>query len=218
MTATDRVRKLYDDGLNAFRHGDQDLSRALNEQALELARELDDSVGESLALVGLSRVAFREGDYERVKGLAQEALSIARRSGDQADERAPIHMLAAGTRLSGDYDTARELYLENLQLNRLLDIRTSVAMELHNLGHVELHRGDLAAAERFFAELSELQDMTKPYDRAMSKLNMAAIAVAHGERDQALPLLDECEAILAAEGIALDPDDRFEVETLKAQL
>ncbi len=188
----------------------------LNVEALEVAREAGDEIGVSLALVGLSRVVFRDGDYDRVRTLATEARELASRAGEPADETGPLHMLAAGTRLSGDYDRARELYLESLELNRRLGKERMVHVELHNLGHVELHRGDLAAAERAFAECSEAKaGSDDAYDRAMELLNRAALAAARGRTSA--KLLDECEAILEQAGITLDPDDRFEVDVLRAR-
>lgn len=99
MSAEDHVRELYRDGVEAFRRGDQTRSRALDEEALELARAEADRAGE--ALVGLSRVAFRDGDNERVKELALAARDLERATGDRSTEVAPLHMLAARTMLSG---------------------------------------------------------------------------------------------------------------------
>jgi tetratricopeptide (TPR) repeat protein len=206
------VLELYREGLDAFRRGDQNASRACNEQALALAVELGDPAGRALALVGLSRVALREGEYDRVRDLARDARELAQATGDRSTEVAPLHLQAAGTRLAGEYDVARDLYLESLELNRELRDERMVTVELHNLAHVELHRDDVAAAERLFAERLESRDPSDPYDRAMDALDDAALSVARGEGKEVEELLHEAEAILDAEGIVLDPDDRFELE------
>lgn len=218
MSAEDRVRELYRQGLDAFRRGDQAGSRALNEEALELARADGDRGGEALALVGLSRVAFRDGDNGRVKDLALAARELARETGDRSAEAAPLHMLAAGTRLTGEYDEARALYLESLELNRSLDNTRMVAIELHNLGHVELHRGDVASAERLFKERQALRDADDPYEHAMDAFNDAALAVAHGDPSRAEKSLRDSEETLAAAGVVLDPDDRFELDWLRDRI
>jgi hypothetical protein len=212
-----RALALYGDGLLAFREGAQEESQARNEAALAAARAAGDREAESLALVGLSRVALRNGDYDRVRSLAREARELVRDAGPEADV-APLHLLAAGTRLAGDYDHAAELYAESLELNRRLGAGRMVAMELHNMGHVELHRGDLAAAERCFAECDELRNVDDPYEAAMTHLNQAAVACVRGERERAAELLHRTEATLAAAGIVLDPDDAFEVEWLRERL
>src|SRR5690349_9465238 len=84
--------------------------------------------------------------------LASRARELAQTQGDRSAEAGPLHLHAAGVRLTGDYEGARLLYLESLELNTELGNDAWQAMELHNLGWVELHRGDLdAAAERFKA-------------------------------------------------------------------
>jgi tetratricopeptide (TPR) repeat protein len=212
-----RALALYGDGLLAFRQGAQAESRARNEEALEAARAVGDREAEALALVGLSRVAFRDGDYDRIRSLALEARELTRDLDPDADV-APLHMLAAGTRLAGDHDGAAALYNESLELNRRLGDGRMVGVELHNLGHVELHRSDVEAAERCFAEREAASNQDDPYEQAMTHLNQAVLAFAHGDRDVAADLLGRTRATLDASGIVLDPDDAFEVDLLRARL
>jgi tetratricopeptide (TPR) repeat protein len=212
-----RALALYADGLCAFRQGAQEQSRQRNEAALEAARAVGDPELESLALVGLSRVAFRDGDYDRVRSLAEEARSLARDL-DEAAGVAPLHMLAAGTRLAGDYDRAAELYEESLQVNRRLGDSRMVGVELHNLGHVELHRDNVDTAERHFAERAGVSNLDDPYEAAMTHLNQAALSFARGDRVRAAELLPQAQRTLDTAGIVLDPDDAFEVEWLARHL
>jgi tetratricopeptide (TPR) repeat protein len=212
-----RALALYGDGLLAFRMGAQAESRERNEAALEAARAVDDREAEALALVGLSRVAFRDGDYARVRTLAAEARELTRHL-DAATHAAPLHMLAAGTRLAGNYDDAAALYTESLEVNRRLGDTRMVAIELHNLGHVDLHRCSLDAAERRFAERARLHNPDDPYEAAMTHLNQAALALARGNSDRAAELLHRTQSTLNDAGIVLDPDDAFEVAWLRDRL
>jgi len=212
-----RVRALYADGVLAFREGNQSESKERNEAALADAQEIGDDEGRSLALVGLSRVALRDGDYGRVRALSAEARDLARPFGAGA-EAMPLHLLAAGTRLDGELDAAVELYEESLELNRGCGDSMMVAMELHNLGHVEVRRGNLDAAKRHFAECTSLRSGQNPYDAAMSDLNTGALAVADGDRAAARELLSRAEQTLAEAGIVLDPDDQSEVDWLRERL
>ena len=213
----DRALALYGDGLLAFRQGEQDESRRRNEEALEAARAVGDRDAEALALVGLSRVAFRDGDNGRVRSLALHARELVRDL-EPASQVAPLHLLAAGTRLSGELDAAVALYEESLDLNRALGDERMVAVELHNIGHVELHRGNVEEARRRFAECAELRASDDPYDVAMRHLNDAALAYAAGERRRALELLGTAQSTLDDAGIALDPDDAFEVDWLRSRV
>ena len=212
-----RALALYGDGLLAFRAGAQTESQDRNEAALRAARAIGDRQAEALALVGLSRVAFRAGDYPRVRSLAAEARGLTRQL-DAAAGAAPLHMLAAGTRLAGDLDEAVELYTESLELARRLGDSRGVAIELHNLGHVELHRGNLEAAERYFAECAEIRNRRDPYEAAMTHLNQAALAFARGDPEAAAELLGRTRSTLEGAGIMLDPDDAFEVGWLSDRL
>src|SRR5439155_1280011 len=89
-------------------------------------------------------------------------------------------LLAAGTRLAGDHTQAIKLYRESLALNRRLGDTRMVGVELHNIGHVEVHRGNAEAAERAFAECAEMRNREDPYDNAMTHLNAAAPRDAEG--------------------------------------
>jgi tetratricopeptide (TPR) repeat protein len=212
-----RALALYGDGALAFRAGAQTESQDRNEKALEVARAVGDRDAEALALVGLSRVAFRDGDYARTRSLAAEARELTRDL-DAAAGTAPLHLLAAGTRLAGDHDEAVELYTESLELNRRLGNSRMVGMELHNIGHVELHRGNVDAAERCFAECAEVRNHDDPYEAAMTHLNHAALAFARGERERAAESIRHMQSMLVSAGIVLDPDDAFEVDWLREQL
>jgi tetratricopeptide (TPR) repeat protein len=212
-----RALALYGDGLLAFRMDAQAESRERNEAALEVARAVGDREAESLALVGLSRVAFRDGDYARVRALAAESRELTRDLG-AATHAAPLHMLAAGTRLAGNYHEALALYTASLELNRRLGDTRMVAIELHNLGHVELHRRNLDAAERRFAERASLHNPDDPYEAAMTHLNQAALAFARGDSGHAAELLRRTSSTVDDAGLVLDPDDAFEVAWLRDRL
>jgi len=212
-----RALALYGDGLLAFRAGAQSESLERNQAALEAARVVGDREAEALAHVGLSRVAFRDGDFARVRSLAAEARELTRDLDDDAGVM-PLHMLAAGTRLAGELDDAIELYTESLELNRRLGDTGMVGIELHNIGHVELHRGNVDAAERCFAECAQLRRDGNPYDTAMTHLNDAALAFQRGNQPRASELLARTGSTLDAAGIVLDPDDAFEVDWLRERL
>ena len=213
--SVDRVRVLYAAHLFAFRRGEP--SRSYAQKALDLARELDDVRGECDGLTGLARAALRDGDYEAVARLAAEGVRAARESGDTAAEGSPLHLQAAGLRLSGDYDRAREVYLESVALADRLGDEQRKQMEFHNLGWVELHRGDVEAAAQMFAE-RDARSSIDAYSDAWQDLNAAALALGRGDRDAAPPMFESGMQKLAELGAALDPDDQSEVDWLARQL
>jgi tetratricopeptide (TPR) repeat protein len=213
--SVERVRVLYGAHLFAFRRGEP--SRAYAREALDLARELGDLRGECDGLTGLARAALREGAYDEVAEYAAEGVRKARAAGDAAAEGAPLHLQAAAARLSGEYDRARELYLESVALADRLGDEQRRQMELHNLGWVELHRGDVEAAARMFAE-RDARTGIDAYGDAWSDLDAAAVALGRGDRDEALRLFELGRQKLVELGAALDPDDQSEVDWMTRQL
>ena len=209
-------RALYADGVLAFRAGDDGGSLERNTQALAIAHRTADVQGEAEALTGLARVALREGDYPRVIAHATRARDIARGAADASLEAGPLHLHAAGVRLMKDYAGARDLYTESLALFRRLGNGAGMSMEEHNLGWVSIHLGDAAAAEGHFARAAE--SAVTSYARAWRTLNSAAVSFAQGRLAEAREAYASGKAQLDALQQALDPDDRFELEWMAAQL
>lgn len=210
------VRALNAEGLFAFRSGDQERSRAAGENALQIARQAGDVRGECEAMTGLARVALRDGRYGEVVALASQARERAAAAGDPAAGAAPLHLLAAGTRLLGDHEAARSLYAESLRLNTELQNAAWVAMELHNLGWVELHLGHVAEASAWFRRRDAVT--TDPFGAAWTELNWAAIAIAQGDLAEARRRSAIGERELERLRAVLDPDDRSELEWLREQI
>jgi tetratricopeptide (TPR) repeat protein len=207
---------LYGDGLLAFMVGAHEDSRARSEASLEAARAVQDPEALALAHLGLSRVAFLDGEYDLARSLAAEAREFARTL-EPALGQAPLHMHAQSTRLTGDYDRAAALFEESLALNRRLGDLGMVGVELHNLGHVEIHRGNIDAAERYFVECQELGASDDGFGAAMTRLNRAVVAFARGEDERARALLGD-ESLLVETDFFQAPDDRFELDWLRERL
>jgi tetratricopeptide (TPR) repeat protein len=211
-----RALALYGDGFLAIKLGETGQSLARNEAALTVADAVGDLEGRALGLLGLSRVAFERGDDGAV-ALANRAFTAAQKLGP-AMRQAPLHMFAQALRLRGDLPAAVTLFRESLALNRQIGDAGMVAVELHNLGHVELHLGNVDAAERLFADAAEMASPDDPYDAAMTSLSGAAIAFAHGDRERAATLLRDARATLAEAGIEPARDDAFELDRLTDRL
>ena len=197
---------LYGDGLLALREGAVEESLTRNQAALETARPVGDPEALTLAHLGLSRVAFEDGDYERALAHARAAREHARDL-ETALDQGPLHTEAQSTRMLGDLDRAVELLAQSLALNRRIGDTGMVAVELHNLGHVEIRRGNLKAAERIFDELGVGDD-------THGTLSGAALAHARGDDHRARELLARAELV----GGELAADDRAELDWLREHL
>ena len=213
--SVERVRVLYAAHLFAFRRGEPSASFA--SEAFEMAEKLGDVRGQSEGLTGLARAALRDGDYAKVTTYAASGLEVARLSGDRAAERSPLHLYAAGARLSGNYDLALDLYMQSLELGYELGDERWKQMEFHNLGWVQLHRGDVDQAAQMFAERDALTGKDA-YADAWTNLNRAAVAAARGSLEDALSLFNSGKQQLENLGAVLDPDDQVEFDWLSRQL
>lgn len=212
-----RAHALYGAGVLAFRQGDQEASRALNEEALEVSRKAGDPRGEANALVGLARVAFREGDHATVRARAEEALALSRGLEEPDAVAAPLHLLAAGTRQAGDYARAQALYQESLALGRDLGDERGVAVELLNLAAVEKHLGNLSRAEDLLREgIPQMRTVGDDGLTVAGLVVMAGVTAEGAEPARAARLLGAVEALVRASGQVLDPDDQAEYEEAAA--
>jgi tetratricopeptide (TPR) repeat protein len=211
-----RALALYGDSLFAFWQGDHEGSHRSSEEALEAATAAADAEALALAHLALSRVAFGKNEFERARELAVRAREHARGLGPALGQ-APLHAHAQSTRMTGDYDRAGALFEESLALNRRIRDEGMVAVELHNLGHVELHRGNVDAAERCFGELARLGLGDDSYGRVLALLNEAALSLARdGGTVGPANLLAEIDAVLDESATELAPDDQFELDELRA--
>ncbi len=212
-----RARTLYGDGVLAFRAGDAARSLRRNNEALRVATDNGDVRGQCEALTGLARLALRDGRYEQVVELAARGRSLAQAAGDREAEAPPLHLHAAGLRLQRDYPAARELYLESLALNKELGNHAWEAMELDCLGWIELHLGNVDAAEARFRDRDRRLG-SDPYATAWSRLTWAGVAAARGDLDEARRRYEDATRELRSLSNRLDPDDDAELDWLGEQL
>src|SRR6266702_4509513 len=212
-----RSLALYGDALLAFRQGKIEESRQRSQAALDAALVVNDQEALTLAYLGLSRVAFADGDYDHSLALAVKARDSARDL-DLAMGQEPLFLHASATRLTGDYDKAAALFEQSLELNRKIGDQGMVAAELQNLGFVEIHRGNVDAAERYFTEGEKIGPASDPYSTAMSIINKAVIAFLRGNLDESRSLLQHAQSVFKEVGIAPGADEQFEINWLQKQL
>lgn len=206
MKPTDLAMDLYEQGLAAFREGNQATSKRLNEEALDVARANADRVNEVRALIGLSRVAFREGDHARLRKLCDEAMPIWEALPDRSTVTSPIHMRAESARMESEFERARELYEQSIAASHASGDEGMVALELNNMALLELTAQQPARA----LELSrESLAMTKDdLDRSYCFLACGAALVEIGDPALGVRILSLSKKLLDQEGVILDPADQ----------
>lgn len=210
MTADEaraKAAQLYEAGVAAFRRGDQDESRQINEQVLKLGEEHDDDESVVRGLIGLSRIAFREGDHAALRALCERAMPLWERLPDRSVVTSPIHMLAESARLEGQLERARDLYEKSIAASREVGNNRFEAVEQLNLSFLELQAGDLEAA-RARVKASVQASAPGEGDLPYVLLALGAIAARGGDGRRAAEMLAKAEAMLAERGEVFDPGDK----------
>jgi len=200
-----RANALFWTGGLARDQGDYGAARELLEEALELHRQLGDSLGEARDLLSLGHVAAYQGDYEAARAVMEQSLAIYEQTGAKLNNIArSLHSLGWVAQEQGDGDSARSYYRRSLALYREEDDRRSAAVVLNNLGNLTADEGDYEAAvalhEEGLALSREIGDRT-----GVSLLlnSMGHVAETHGDHGRARALCQEALEIARELGAKL---------------
>jgi tetratricopeptide (TPR) repeat protein len=209
MARVDTAHSLYDEGVEAFRSGDAERSRELNERSLRLATDGGDPAAAGMALIGLCRLAFRAADYEEGRALAGRARAAA--GGDLEVEVRATHMEAEMLRAERRYAEAMPLYEENIERWRGLGDDHGVTMEIYNLGAVLALAGDAERAAGMLRDAIDRSEAEEDVGLLRDCVAAAGGAVARSEPRRALRLITAARAAVAAAGEVFDPAEEAEV-------
>ena len=208
LAPTLRCRTLSSMSGLAFRQGENETARQLADEALAIARGLNDAPLTVSALTRLARLGLRDNDPRQSMRLCREALGFAAEVGDEDLSLQPLHCLAEATRMVGDYEGARKLYRRSLDLNRKRSDELMIGVETSNLAAVELQIGNIDAAIRLWQESLVLAHRTDnhyllPYPVA----GLGEAAAAQRDWDRAARLLGAASGLFKASGAVMDPTD-----------
>ncbi len=212
-----RALALYGDGLLAFRLGKIRGSRERNQEALEIALQIQDNEALGFAHLGLSRTSFEQGNYKEALAHALKARELLSKLGPAYDQ-APLFMQAQSVRMLRDYDLASTLMKQSVELNRKIDDKGMIAAELANLSRVEIHRGNADYAEQCYDESEKLGFFTSKYDLSMALLSRAAVAHLRGDQETAQSFLVKSKNALKESGVDPGPDDKFDLEWISEKI
>jgi predicted ATPase/serine/threonine protein kinase len=157
-----RARVLFSASVLASEQGDHVPARALMEESLDIARELNDARGVGIGL-NASGVQARDcGDLATAHSLFEESLAVWRGLGDHVMVARCLSNFASVVKLQRDYSLARSLHEESLAIFRELGDRTGMAWSLNYEGDVAREQGEDSVAralyEQSLANFTELGD------------------------------------------------------------
>lgn len=177
------------DGVLAFAQGDFVVARQRHEEALDIARRVDDLGLEARALINLGAVADEQGLPDQAANYLEAALNASRSLGDKRTIAVVLANLGQVAISLADYARAAKLLNESvLAFRELADPRSEAAI-LANLGLMSLMAGDAAAARHCHQEaLRVFRDLGDGPAEAAELLNLGHATERLGDWDEAQSL------------------------------
>jgi non-specific serine/threonine protein kinase len=161
-------------GVHCENLSDYQTARALHEEALDIARELNDPRTIAFTLGNLGTVARSLGEDETARRLFEEVLAIHRERGTPGEVAGILTNLGILAARQGEDERALALFEEALARIRQLGNRQGIAASLIHLGHLRRRQGDRAGAHAMFTEsLAIRREMENPWGIAASLTGLA---------------------------------------------
>jgi predicted ATPase len=156
----ERARLLVNLGVSYNRGGDYALATQQLEAGLTLARQVNDTRTEIMALSDLAQIASERGAYDTAKRHLDEALSLARARNDRTHVASTLAMLGSVAWRWGDIEQADTCLLESLAIYKELGDQHRIPRLLNALGLLAILRERYDQAEGYWEEgLALAQEM-----------------------------------------------------------
>ena len=187
-------------------HGDIKLASALAQEALAVARRLDDGVWATRALCVLAWIAISEGSLDRADTYLEEALVLVRELGARWLSTHPVALQGEVARLRGHLDEAQALFAEAWAV----DVEEGGwSFAVCRLAQLAEQRGDHTETIRLYRVALASQAEVGDRERSawcLGGLGRAFGAEGRGER--AVRLMAAADALRDAVGLPYDPESR----------
>ena len=105
-------------------------------QGLQLAQNIGDNFGASVALNILGQIASLEGNFAQARQLCTQGMNLKRQIGDRWGMTFSLLYLGRVSQAMGQYQEAQASLQESLQISREFNDRRGVANALYNLAEV----------------------------------------------------------------------------------
>ncbi|TCO53578.1 ATP-binding protein [Actinocrispum wychmicini] len=174
------------------------------EEALAIARELDDPALITNCLRTLACVQQMAGDFEPALANRTECVRMVRELGDPMATATCLVHLAWSLSLLGDQERARVLAEESLAACREHRAVSRAAEALNVLGGIAIADDRLDEAENRFREVLHT-DAKYPHNRPTAIEGLAIVAARRGQQKRALRLYHEAQPMRRATGLVGDP-------------
>jgi non-specific serine/threonine protein kinase len=188
-------------GMVVGRHEGTMARRSLNEEALEIAREMGDNWSIARSLYQLGHVGRMSGDNVLATSMYEKSLELFRESGDTLNVALALIGLGQMAERRSDYESARRYYEESLAKHREVGDKWGISSSLWCLGCVALYQGNYPRARTYLEEnLAMSRELGAPGSLAETFLNLGRIAYFQGDYAQAHSMYEQCLALFQVSG------------------
>lgn len=201
LRTADRARALWAAGGLAYWQTDPPTVRATTEEALTIARELEDR---EIIAEATYHAAFWhpfESDFGATAEILGEALAMFEKVGNRRGVADSLFALSVMDRLAGGITSARTKAEEALRIHRELGDMFGMTGSLFALGRVAAEIGDLDTARSLFLESLELSKrMGDRTSIAIALDNLADLGIKRGHYLTAIRIVGASAALKDAVG------------------
>ena len=198
-------------GHASLRQGQYQQAIELFQQALALARELENRQEEATSLSGLGDTYESLGEYEQAIKFHQQALAIQQEINNPRGQAVSLSGLGNSYHRLEKYQEALEFHQQALAIQREIDNQGGEAKSLGDLGNVYFRLEEYQQAIEFHQQALGIQQKIGDQNGAANSLgNLATIYHALEEDDKVIEYLQQSLAILqeigdpSSEAIVLD--------------
>jgi predicted ATPase/DNA-binding CsgD family transcriptional regulator/DNA-binding XRE family transcriptional regulator len=212
-----QAEALSERGFLLMRRGDTGAAHPLLEQAVALARQLDDGCLLAVALSHVAEVRMHEGDLVGARLAVEESLALSAEAAD-CPQYWPRHrvlsLLGEIAEIENDWDAASSFYEQTLEMARALQDQFRSVI-LRHLGQLALNRGDLSAARaRLNESLVVAHQARVGWGVAPTLAHMAGLAMAENQPVRAIRLAGAAAGLREKHRARLLPIDSARLETV----
>jgi tetratricopeptide (TPR) repeat protein len=188
-----RCAALRSAGILACDQGDYATARALLDECLPLARELEEPRMLAVALNGLGAIAVHQGDFRAAASLFEESLAIRRQVGTPSEVASSLNNLGVVAWRQGDHEASRAFHEESLAIKREVGDIQGIAISLNSLGGLAGHRADWKTASALAEESLAIQrELGDPSGMAYALATLGDVANYQGDQETAQRYYEEC--------------------------
>jgi tetratricopeptide (TPR) repeat protein len=203
-----RAHALNGMAILASARGEHERARDAFEQALALARELDDKPTIAKIVGNLGTSFAMGGDLQSALPLMEQAVALQRELGAVQMLAGALNNLAALALELGDNERGAAAAAESVDAYRRVGDTEGVTVALLNRGYAELDRGRLEEAQLSFAESLELCRPVGAAVRVLPCLGaLAAVASRSGSALLGAKIMGAAEALRAASEVVAQPSE-----------